>query len=146
MRISTASTMPPKKPASAADEQPRRRHGDSDHRDDRQRDAAAIEEPRQDIAPELVGAEPVLRARRREPQREVRQIGIIGRQRRSGEREDCKRQHDREPRERRRMGGKRPRAVAPPLKPRRRSRLRCRRVAGDVGAGEAHRVLGSSQG
>ena len=46
---------------------------------DRQRRARAVDDAREDVAAVLVGAEPVLRARRRQHRCEIDRLGIVGR-------------------------------------------------------------------
>jgi hypothetical protein len=114
----------------------RRAEADREHAD-QQRDAAAVDDPRQDVAPELVGAERMRRARRLQHGVEIGGVGAVGQQR---PREQRREPHDGQHREAGHGGAvaRQPcqhrQRVAEPTLPRRTSRIgygdRCSHTTG----------------
>ena len=104
----------------------RHRERDREHAFD-QRDARAVDDAREQVAAELVGAEPVLGRRRHQHVHQVVLVGIVGRDQRREDAAEHEHQHDREPRQRE------PRAAQLPQREARRA------VAGDARARSSHR-------
>ena len=132
MRMSSASTHRPAHPAVAPTVTPIADAHGRGHEPDRERDARAEQHAREEVAPQLVGAEPVTRRWRGATIREVERIERV----RRDERRERRQQHERDEHAARDGCLTRHRAVAltSPLVP----RARVERVHGDVGDEAEH--------